>query len=135
MVFPKLTPAGIEPWHGRDRQILAGDLSVQHRYATPPSDHIPLGGVVRCTLGRQQDRDAVKLFHSRQNDETIHGSDEAIFLAPRSHPATNGWYQRPWIKQRGSIMWAIIIRLIYRQACRKYLAAMRKQRALDHLWA
>ena len=29
----------------------------------------------------------------------------------------------------------IIIGLIYRQSCRKYLAAARKQSALDHLWA
>ncbi len=35
----------------------------------------------------------------------------------------------------GSIMWDIIISLIYRQSCRKYLAAARKQSALDHLWA
>jgi hypothetical protein len=31
------------------------------------------------------------------------------------------------IKQWGSIMWDIIINLIYRQLCRSYLAAARKQ--------
>jgi hypothetical protein len=35
----------------------------------------------------------------------------------------------------GSIMWDIIINLIYHQSCRKYLAAARKQSALDQLWA
>ena len=35
----------------------------------------------------------------------------------------------------GSIMWDFIINLIYRQSCRKYLVAARKQTALDHLWA
>ena len=95
MLSQKLTPGASNLGTVGTDKFLAGDLSIQHRYATPPSDHIPLGGVVRCTLGQQQDSDAVNLFHSRQNDETIHGSDEAIFLAPRSHPATNGWYQRP----------------------------------------
>jgi hypothetical protein len=32
-------------------------------------------------------------------------------------------------------MWDIIISLFYRQACKKYLAAARKQRELTHLWA
>ena len=32
-------------------------------------------------------------------------------------------------------MWDIIISLIYHQSCRNYLAAARKQRALDQLWA
>jgi hypothetical protein len=33
--------------------------------------------------------------------------------------------------QEGSIMWDIIINLIYHQSCRKYLAAARKQ---SELW-
>jgi hypothetical protein len=41
----------------------------------------------------------------------------------------------PADQQWGSIMWDIIINLIYHQSCRKYLAAARKQTALDHLWA
>ena len=50
---PKLTPGGIEPWHDLGRQTLAGDLSDQHGYTTPPSDHIPLGRVVLCIMCRQ----------------------------------------------------------------------------------
>src|SRR5712672_562442 len=49
---PKLTPGGIEPWHDLGRQNLAGDLSDQHGYTTPPSDHIPLGRVVLCMMCR-----------------------------------------------------------------------------------
>ena len=41
----------------------------------------------------------------------------------------------PADQQRGSIMWDIIINLIYHQLCRRYLAAARKQTALDHLRA
>jgi len=61
--------------------------------------------------------------------------DEAVFRVPRRHRETNGCYQHPRIKQWGSIMWDFIINLIYRQSCRKYLVAARKQTALDHLWA
>jgi hypothetical protein len=32
--------------------------------------------------------------------------------------------------QEGSIMWDIIVNLIYHQSCRNYLAAARKQRDL-----
>jgi hypothetical protein len=32
-------------------------------------------------------------------------------------------------------MWDIIIRLIYHHSCRKYLAAARRQRELNHFWA
>jgi hypothetical protein len=39
------------------------------------------------------------------------------------------------VKQRGSVMWDVIISLIYQQCCRNYVAAARKQRNLDHLWA
>jgi hypothetical protein len=64
----------------------------------------------------------------------FHRADEAIFMVPRRHRETNGWYQ-PADQQWGSIMWDIIINLIYHQSCRNYLAAARKQSALDHLWA
>jgi len=77
----------------------------------------------------------VKLFHSCKAAKPFPSDDEAIFIVPRRHPETIGWYQHPRIKQWGSIMWDIIISLIYRQSCRKYLAAARKQSALDHLWA
>jgi hypothetical protein len=59
----RLTDLGYEPWlehaFGREVRIqqAAGDLSVQHWYTTPPSDHIPLGGVVLCTI-RSQGRPA-----------------------------------------------------------------------------
>jgi len=38
----------------------------------------------------------------------------------------------PPVKQRGSIMLAFILSLIYQHSCRKYLAAVRKYQALNH---
>jgi hypothetical protein len=76
----------------------------------------------------------VKLFHRPKAAKPFRRADEAIFMVPRRHRERNGWYQHPPIKQWGSIMWDIIINLIYHQSCRSYLAAARKQRALDHLW-
>jgi hypothetical protein len=32
------------------------------------------------------------------------------------------------IKQRGSVMWALIISLIYHRSCRKHLSDMRRSR-------
>jgi hypothetical protein len=81
------------------------------------------------------DREPVKLFRRPKAHETIRSNDEAIFMVPRRHRETNGWYQQPRIKQWGSIMWDIIINLIYHQSCKKYVAAARKQSVLDHLWA
>jgi hypothetical protein len=77
----------------------------------------------------------VKLFRRAKTVKPFHRADEAIFMVPRRHRETNVWYLDPRIKQWGSIMWDIIINLIYHQSCRKYLAAARKQSALDHLWA
>jgi hypothetical protein len=60
--------------------------------------------------------------------ETIPRADEAILPARE-----NSRKHRQAIKITGqqwsSIMWHVIISLIYRQACRSYLAAARKQRA------
>jgi len=39
------------------------------------------------------------------------------------------------IKQRGSIMLAFILSLVYQHSCRKYLAAVRKYRGLNHRWS
>jgi hypothetical protein len=81
------------------------------------------------------DREPVKLFHRPVTAKPFRRDDEAIFMVPRRRRETNGCYQHPRIKQWGSIMWDIIINLIYHQSCRKYRAAARKQSALDHLWA
>ena len=92
----------IEPWHDLCRQSFAGDFSVQHRYTTPPSDHIPLGRVVPCH-GRARpncgDREPVKLFRRAKTVKPFHRADEAIFMVPRRHRETNGWYHT-----RGSTM-------------------------------
>jgi hypothetical protein len=50
-------------------------------------------------------------------------------MRSRSHPETHGGYEYPGDQQWSSIMWDIIISLIYRQYSRNYLAAARKQRA------
>jgi hypothetical protein len=81
-----------------------------------------------------RDREPVKLLRRAKTVKRFHRADEAIFMVPRRHRETNGWYH-PRIKQWGSIMWDIIINLIYHQSCRRYLAAARKQTALDRLWA
>jgi len=47
--------------------------------------------------------------------------DEAIFFARRRHTETNRWFDG-CIKQRGAVMWDIIINLIYQQSCESYLA-------------
>jgi hypothetical protein len=57
------------------------------------------------------------------------------FPSSAKTPGNQGLVSHPPIKQGGSIMWDIIINLIYHQSCRKCLAAARKQSALDHLWA
>jgi hypothetical protein len=41
-----------EPWLASCRHNLAGDLRAQLPYATPPSDHIPLGGVARLKASK-----------------------------------------------------------------------------------
>jgi hypothetical protein len=89
----------------------------------------------QCQRANCGDREPVKLFHRAKTTKPFRRADEAIFMVPRRHRETNGWYQDGRIKQWSSIMWDIIISLIYRQSCRKYLAAARKQSALDHLWA
>jgi hypothetical protein len=65
---------------------------------------------------------------STRAHETIPRADEAILPAYE-----NSWKYRQVIniprQQWSSIMWHLIISLIYRQACRSYLAAARKQRA------
>jgi hypothetical protein len=50
-------------------------------------------------------------------------------MRSRSHPETQGGHEYPRDQQWSSIMWDIIIGLIYHQYSRNYLAAARKQRA------
>jgi hypothetical protein len=65
-------------------------------------------------------------------DETLLAARRSHFPGPRSRPETKVRYQKPLIQQRSSIMWDIIIGLFYHQACKRYLAAARRQRTL---WA
>jgi len=51
------------------------------------------------------------------------------FTGARKQPETQTGYQYALVNNGSSIMWHVIISLIYRQACRSYLAAARKQRA------
>jgi hypothetical protein len=55
---------------------------------------------------------------------------ETNFPGCRKRPETDIAYQGP-DQQRSSIMWAIIINLIYGQACEKYLADLVRHR---HSW-
>jgi len=59
-------------------------------------------------------------------------SDEAIFPGAWNRPETRIRYRPPLIKLRGSTMWDIIISLFYHHACKRYVAAARRQRTL---WA
>jgi hypothetical protein len=72
------------------------------------------------------------LLRPFKGGETILQHRRSHFPALRKQPETEACYQGTLIKQRGSIMWDIIISLIYHRSCRKYLAAARKQR---ELWA
>jgi hypothetical protein len=71
----------------------------------------------------------------RAPDETFLAARRSHFSGARSRPETKSRYKKTSIKQRGSIMWDIIISLFYHQACKRYVAAARKQRAFHHLWA
>jgi hypothetical protein len=68
----------------------------------------------------------------RTPNETLWRPGEAIFPGARSRHETKIGYQKPLIQQRSSIMWDIIISLFYHQACKRYVAAARRQRTL---WA
>jgi hypothetical protein len=63
-------------------------------------------------------------------DETLWRPDEAIFPAAGNRPETKIRYRQRLTKQRGWIMWDIIISLFYRHACKRYVAAARRQRTL-----
>jgi hypothetical protein len=56
---------------------------------------------------------------------------EAFSGEPRSRPEIKPRYQKTAIKQRGSVMWAFIINLIYDQSCSKYLADVARH---QHRW-
>ena len=47
---------------------------------------------------------------------------ETVFRSPRGHLEANTGYQSPLIKQRGAIMLAFILDLIYRQFLRNSLS-------------
>ena len=62
----------------------------------------------------------------RVSDETFRHADETIFRSQRSPPETNPRYTSASVKQRGSIMWASILSLIYREILRTSLSGMHK---------
>jgi hypothetical protein len=83
----------------------------------------------QCRRANCGDREPVKLFHrARPRNRSVALTKPFLWSREDTGKRMAG------IKT-GSIMWDIIISLIYRQSCRKYLAAARKQSALDHLWA
>jgi hypothetical protein len=68
--------------------------------------------------------------HDFNGDETIPRFNETISLRLESTRKPR-FVMVLLVIQEGSIMWDIIINLIYHQSCRKYLAAARKQ---SELW-
>jgi hypothetical protein len=77
----------------------------------------------------------VKLLHAAKTAKPFGPADEAIFMAREDTGKRLAGIKGHGSKQWGSIMWDIIISLIYRHSCRKYLAAARKQSSLNHLWS
>jgi len=61
----------------------------------------------------------------------LNRSNETIFRSRRSRRETRIDHYRPSIKQRGAIMWAFIISLVYDRSCKKYLADMGRH---QHRW-
>jgi hypothetical protein len=112
-------------------------IDTQRRQAT----HIPLGRVVLCTTRKQRrrancgDREPVKLFHRAKTTKPFRRAEKPFSWSHEETGKRMAGIKDSRIKQWGSIMWDIIISLIYRQSCRNYLAAVRKQSAPGHLWA
>jgi hypothetical protein len=77
---------------------------------------VPVNPRQRRARQRQQARRPIK--------PTKHS--ETIFPPLRSPPETNIGYQWASVKQRGSIMWASILNLIYREILRTSLSGMHK---------
>jgi hypothetical protein len=65
---------------------------------------------------------------STDADETLHAPTKPFYRRAKTAGNTDRLSMPPG-QQWSSIMWHVIISLIYRQACRRYLAAARKQRA------
>src|SRR6266516_1354314 len=80
---------------------------------------------------RSRFREAASLLAILQNKS---GADEAIFLAHEKDGNESLVRIQPVIRQRGTVMWALIS-LFYREYCRARLAEMRKyRRANTSLW-
>jgi hypothetical protein len=73
----------------------------------------------------------VNRFHPNGSDEAISQPDEAIFGERQHRPETiaahNHW---PLIKQRGSVMVAVVLNAIYRRFLKNVLPGMARQGAL-----
>ena len=71
------------------------------------------------------DREPVNLFHVPGGHETIGSPRRSHFRSRRSPPEMKTRYHATSTKQRGSVMWALIIGLVYRRFCKGYLTGMR----------